>query len=468
MRVLKLNSIASKLGTMLVLIFLALILLIEGVLYGLFIRFYTNDTISYLNQRSHNYATILTDHFDPATMEHVVSMESSSNNLLLILDASGNILRGSQGISQLSLAYLNDIITHGNEGHGPVIASNWKEEDYFVTEADISSDGQTVGKVIMFSPTSPIRKAVATLNTTFIGVAIIGLVISAVLIYLVSNRIVQPLLRIIHITKRISDGHHDWELTQKGTDEIAQLSKAVNQMSQNIQYYKQQRNQFLADISHELRTPLTYIKGYSELLNKDQIPDDQDRNKYLSLLHSQSIQLQRLVQDLFDLANLEQGSFTFECKRISVEKVILNALDLMAEPIQSASISLTYSPSPASIYVWGDERRLQQVIINLLENAKRYTNKDGTIHLATHNENNLCFIKVSDTGIGIPAKDLPHIWERLYRVDKSRSRVTGGAGLGLAICKEIITLHKGDISIDSVEGVGTTFTITLPPYSADS
>lgn len=461
MKMPKINSVSVKLGSLVMIIFLLLVIAIHSTLYMLFVRFYTNDRIQGLLQRSSNYSALLSDHFEKTTISHVLGMESLTNNLLLILDASGNRLGASDNLARLSPENLDKIITHGSLEHGSVVASDWKNEDYFITQSSILSGSQVVGKVIMLTPTEPMRNAVTALGVTNLSVAAIAVLISAALIFVTSNLVVKPLLRIIRMTQRISEGKHDWELIPSGTDEIAQLSRSINQMSENIQYYKHQRNQFLADISHELRTPLTYIKGYSEVLANDVVAKEEDKKRYLTLLYSQSIQLQRLVQDLFELANLEQGAFSFEFKRTSIEKVILNALDLMSDSIKETGIDLKYDPSPVSLYVMGDERRLQQVIINLLENARKYTPEKGAIHIATFAREDCCIIEVTDTGSGIPEKDLPHIWERLYRVDKSRSRTTGGAGLGLAISKEIINLHQGEISVTSREGAGTTFRIKL-------
>lgn len=459
---LRLNSIAIKLGAILVILFMVLIICIESVLYTLFIRFYTDDIIGEQTRRTHSYASVLSDHFEPTTIAHVIRIESETNNLLLILDESGAIQGASDGISDVSLDYLSQLIDHSSTEHGPVLASDWKNEPYFVTESFVTLDEKTIGRVVMFSPTGPIKTATKTLRSTFTGVALMVLVIGAIIILLVSGKIVQPLLRMVRITQRISEGKHDWELQTRGSDEIAQLSNAINRMSANIQSYKQQRRQFIADISHELRTPLTYMIGYSEVLLNGLVSKDVDQKRYLNLLYAQSIQLQRLVKDLFELSHIEQGSYTLALSRTSIDKIMQNTLGLMAESIQQTGITLEYSPSQTPLYVEGDERRLQQVIVNLLENARKYTPNDGAISISTYENELYCVIDITDTGIGIPEEDLIHIWERLYRVDKSRSRATGGMGLGLAICKEIVELHQGHIQVESTRGIGSTFRVRLP------
>ncbi|WP_238446472.1 HAMP domain-containing sensor histidine kinase [Alkalihalophilus pseudofirmus] len=427
-----------------------------------FVNFYTQDTIDELIQRSQAYAEVLSNHYDEALINHAGLIESTSSKMILVVNNNGDILAASEKIKQLPADYLNEVITHGYEGHGPTIASDWKNEDFFVTESYIKHDNETIGKVLMFSPTDLVRQVVTFLQKISIFIGIIALIISAFLIYITSNKVVQPLLKIMRVTKLLSEGNHNWKLNTKGSDEIAVLSHSINQMSNKIQNYEQQRTQLFVDISHELRTPLTYFKGYVEILLNGEAKSEEDKVKYLTLLYKQSGRLQRLIQDLFDLSTMEQKGFTLQETQISLETVMINALDLIGPSIEQKEIELHVQLSPFPIYILGDEYRLQQVIINLLENAKKYSSAGGVIKVLTYKDNNNCIIEVIDYGIGIPKKDIHRIWERLYRVDKSRSRETGGSGLGLTICKRIIELHGGQIIVESEEGKGSTFKIILP------
>lgn len=462
MKALKINSISVKLGMLILFIFFMLLITVVSVLYLFFLNFYTDKMINEVIQRSDAYSEILSDHLDQTTLKHIVLMESTSPKMVLILNAEGKQLAASADVKALPSEYLKNVINHGNEDHGPVIASDWKNEDYFVSQAPIIKDNQNVGKVLMFSPTQPVKQGINVLKGTFIIVGFLALITSTLLIFLATNTVVQPLLKIIRVTHLISEGKYNWKLEVKGSDEIAELSKSVNDMSVKIQDYQQQRNRFLADISHELRTPLTYFKGYVEVLLKDIVTSEADRKKYLQLLFTQSGQLQRLVQDLFDLAIMEQDGFTLHTERTSIETVMVNALDFMGPSIEQKGIQIDCHLSKAPLFVLGDEQRLQQVIVNLLENAKKYTPNHGRISVSTYMLEDYCLIEVSDTGIGIPEKDLPHIWERLYRVESSRSRITGGAGIGLTITNKIISLHQGEITVDSSEGKGTIFKIKIP------
>lgn len=464
MKIRKINSISVKLGTLLFAIFFILIISIESILYLFFVNFYTQDTIDELTQRSYAFAEVLSNHYDETLLNHAGLIESTSSKMILVVDNTGEIIASSDNIARLSSDYLDEVINHGYAGHGPIIASDWKNEDFFVAQSFIERDNQAVGKVLMFSPTDPVRQAATFLQKTFTVIGFITLIISALLIYVTSNKVVQPLLKIISVTKLLSEGNYKWKLQTKGSDEIAILSHSINQMSDDIQNYQQQRTQFFVDISHELRTPLTYFKGYVEVLLDGTVTSEEDKKKYLTLLNTQSGQLQRLVQDLFDLSNMEHEGFTLHQTHTSIETVMVNALDFMGPSIEQKGIQVNVQLSRTPLYVSGDEYRLQQVIINLLENAKKYTPASGEINISTYQKDSNCIIEIANPGPGIPEKDLLRIWERLYRVDKSRARKTGGSGLGLTICKKIIELHDGKITVKSEEGIGTTFQIMLPFY----
>lgn len=461
------HGIAIKLGAVLVVVVLGIILCIEGLLYSLFIRFYTDDTLNEQINRTISYASILRDHFEPNTINHVILMEEETGNLLLIMDESKLVISQSSGIGLLDPTNVNKSKYHDTDDHGPVLASDWKNEPYFITWAPIPmNNGVADGQIIMYGPTDPIQVAVKTLRNTFTGVSIVTILLGVAIIMLTTGQIVNPLLKMIKMAHAISEGKHDQKLKTRGKDEIAQLAKAINRMSDSILYFKQQRNQFLADISHELKTPLTYMKGYSEVLMKDLTTNETERKQYLKLIHSQSKTLQLLVQDLLDLAQLEQQQFTLDYQKTSLDKAIMNVLALMELPLKEKYIQIIYKPSIEPLFINGDEKRLQQVFINLLENSKNYTPSGGTITIEVFRTNDCAKVLITDTGIGIPEDEIPFIWDRLYRVEKSRSRVSGGVGLGLTICKEIIELHNGRIMARSQIGKWTTFELYLPLYYA--
>jgi two-component system sensor histidine kinase VicK len=222
------------------------------------------------------------------------------------------------------------------------------------------------------------------------------------------------------------------------------------------------RRAFVADVSHELRTPLTNIKSYSETLLDADIDDEATRTSFLKVIDSEADRMTRLVKDLLALSQLDHSKQHLKPESFSLGALVENIVNTMSMDAKKRGQILTYVKGGESAVVFADKDRINQVIVNIVSNALKYTPEGGNITVVSGQQEQNAYIKISDTGMGIPEKDLPHIFDRFYRVDKARSRKMGGTGLGLAIAKEIVEAHEGTISIDSVYGEGTTVTIKLP------
>ncbi len=225
------------------------------------------------------------------------------------------------------------------------------------------------------------------------------------------------------------------------------------------------RQEFVANVSHELKTPLSVIKANVETLLDGAIDDAEHRGGFLKQIASQGDRLHSLILDLLSLARIESGEELFEFEAIEVENVAGACMDRHRTRAEARNQTLILDPSdPAQgpAVVWVDEEALEQILDNLLDNALKYTPEGGQIRLGWRLEANQVALEVADTGIGIPAADLPRIFERFYRVDKARSRELGGTGLGLSIVKHLVGALHGSVRASSQPGAGTTFTVTLP------
>lgn len=227
---------------------------------------------------------------------------------------------------------------------------------------------------------------------------------------------------------------------------------------------EQTRREFVANVSHELRTPLTNVKSYAETIvsSGDELPPEL-RSRFLGVIISEADRMTHIVQDLLTLSKFDYGRMEMTFTRFSITKAVRDVCE--AERIDAENHRHTLScivPDDDELTVSGDPERIEQVIMNIVSNAIKYTPDGGTIRVGAGRRDRQVLIVVTDNGIGIPAKDLPHLFERFYRVDKARSRQSGGTGLGLSIAKEILTLHNGDIRIESVYGEGSDVYITLP------
>ncbi len=224
------------------------------------------------------------------------------------------------------------------------------------------------------------------------------------------------------------------------------------------------RREFIANVSHELRTPLTSVKGATETIIDDPEMPEPIKKRFLSMIISESDRMTRIVQDLLVLSRLDNRRMTWRPSRFDLLSAVQGMCSALETEARAHSHTLTMSPDKSEpLMIFADKERIEQVVSNIIGNAVKYTPNGGKIDVILERVDNSKYkICVKDTGVGIPAEDLEHLFERFYRVDKSRSTDAGGTGLGLSIAKEIIDAHGGSISIDSEYGNGTTVTIILP------
>jgi two-component system phosphate regulon sensor histidine kinase PhoR len=229
-----------------------------------------------------------------------------------------------------------------------------------------------------------------------------------------------------------------------------------------IRRLERMRSEFVANVSHELKTPITAVKGFAETLLGGAVNDEETARSFLQIIFDESDRLNRLIGDILELSKIESRRVPLVFSPVEVDTFVEKSIKLMESEASRKSIELTMNIEPG-LYVEADEDRLRQIIMNLLSNGINYTPEGGKVSLKVEGMgDDHIRIQITDSGIGIPKKDLPRIFERFYRVDKARSRSSGGTGLGLSIVKHLVELHKGTISVTSAVGVGSTFTIELP------
>jgi len=222
------------------------------------------------------------------------------------------------------------------------------------------------------------------------------------------------------------------------------------------------RRDFVANVSHELRTPVSVIKGYAETLISGALENDPEKaGRFVEIIHNHSERLANLIGDLLALSALESGDSSLELVPLPIISVVRHACNLLEQKANSKGITIIINGIEGASPVLADHSRIEQVLINLLDNAIKYTPENGSVKFSAHDAGGMLKIAVTDTGNGIPPKDLPRIFERFYRVDSARDREQGGTGLGLSIVKHIVQLHGGDVSVESTLGQGSTFSFTL-------
>jgi signal transduction histidine kinase len=260
---------------------------------------------------------------------------------------------------------------------------------------------------------------------------------------------------------------------QRG-DEIHRLTFAFKQLVERIQMQMEKlieadalRRELVANVSHDLRTPLATLRGYIETLYlKDKNLTTQERNHHLEIAIQHCKRLGQLVDALFELAKLDSGEIQVRCEPFNISELAHDVIQKFDLSAREKKISIQIDPNPGLPFVNADIAMIERVIENLIENALRYTPAGGTIRLTLSPQNGDVFFRISDTGCGIPEKDLPHIFDRFYQRDKTQNGKMGYSGLGLAIAKRILELHNKPILVESTSGSGTTFTFLLPAYQS--
>jgi signal transduction histidine kinase len=283
--------------------------------------------------------------------------------------------------------------------------------------------------------------------------------LAVVVTFLLSRRVLEPVTALTRAAKRMEAGDLSVRVPheERGGDEITELGRAFNEMASKLSENERLRRQMVTDVAHELRSPVTNLRCHLEALQDGLLPLDRGN---LDVLHEETLFLQRLISDLQDLSLAEAGRLDVELKPVDLAQLVRRVVAPFLAA-RGASIVVRVQSEPATVI--GDEARIEQVLRNLLSNARTHTPVDGSITVAVTTAGGAVEITVQDTGAGIAPEHLGHVFDRFYRADESRSRATGGAGLGLAIARQLVSAHHGDIRVVSTgPGQGTTFIVSLP------
>ena len=324
---------------------------------------------------------------------------------------------------------------------------------------------ETLGRVYISSdPTAepyvaPFLRLSTSINRSLLLGGSLAIGIALLLTLVLSRRMTSPIGVLARAARRLGHGDLSQRVRLQGEGEVTALAQAFNSMAADLEYAEQLRRNMVADVAHELRTPLSNIQGYLEAIRDGMIKPDAAA---IRSLDEEARLLSRLVNELQELSLAEAGELKLVYQTEDVANLVKQAASpwqpqLMAKEI-SLSLDLPDNLPPVNI----DWQRANQVLHNILENAVAHTPKGGTITVAAGEKGKWVEVSISDTGEGIPAEDLPHIFERFYRVDKSRARATGGSGLGLTIARRLVEAHGGTITVDSKLGEGSRFSFTLP------
>ena len=296
---------------------------------------------------------------------------------------------------------------------------------------------------------------------SFVGIMIVVFVAISGAYFI--NSIIKPVRQVTAAARKIAGGDMKEKLTVKQNNEIGELCDTINHMASELERAETLKNDFISSVSHELRTPLTAIKGWGETVKLSVSEDNEVVRHGLDVMLGEADRLSGLVEELLDFSRIESGSLTIETSINDPAVIVGEVVDMYEEIARQNKISLIFEKPEQNDMIMADRNRLKQVFINVLDNAVKYNKPEGHIVVSMFNEEGCIRITVSDTGCGIPLKDLDHIKEKFYKANNN----VRGSGIGLAVADEIVKHHNGLLFAESVENEGTTITVVLPTVKAE-
>jgi len=419
-----------------------------------------------------------------STEELQLKLEAASADLggrLFVLDISGKIQLDSQrklNGSRLVITEVADVLSLGKTNSYGVHTQKENVESSFsllrflkpfdgsaewqaYCASSMNLNGQMIGVLVYSSPIQDMMQRVYHLQDQMILYFLIAACVAMIIALVISRILTRPVVSLTRSIQRMGRGDFSVRVPVTGSGELRRLSETFNTMSEKLEMLDQSRNQFVSNASHELKTPLATMKILLESIIYQPEMDAEMRTEFLTDINKEIDRLNMIIGDLLTLVSMDS-------KTMRLNRTNFSFADLVSDTVERLKLVLEQRNQEVKLILsdrcemYADSAKLTQVVYNLLENASKYTQEGGCIRVRLIRSGRDAVFTVTDNGPGIPKEDQTHIFDRFYRVDKARSRETGGTGLGLSIVRQMVLMHGGNVSVESEEGNGSTFTVELP------
>lgn len=458
------HSIRTKLTVNFMVIIFITIMVFEGIMtFGIHQYYYGNvelvlhDRINIAVEFYNNYIR------DPnlrSKSKLILENSSVPNYLeLQILDLTGRVIDTSSRIYNQQVVSTEDFL-HSKTGS----VGMWKGKNpatgelVMAVSAPLISDGRIVGIARYITSIQELDTIVKRLLFYSYCIGAFVLIVTLYLSKFLAKTMIEPLYELKAVADNIALGNYDIQAKRRSDDEIGELVDTINFMSDEIQKSQQVKNEFVSTISHEIRTPLTSIKGWSETLLTGDISNEEETRTGLEIISDETERLSDLLEDLLDFSRLDANIIRLKKEIFSIEDLAEDVLRQYRHRFKKKNVETSVSKQAYGVQIFADRNRIRQVLINVVDNALKFTVEGDRIDIRVSIEKGLVRLSIVDTGIGIPQKDLRHVTESFYKGDSKLS----GTGLGLSISRKIIEMHEGYIQIDSEFGKGTKVDVFLP------
>ena len=443
-------------------VFLAILVVEMVFIYA--IQYYHYSTAKqYLSSRINAVASVLsiyaqdnTSNFSSEIRNVLESFDEKDKMELMAINSKGRVVLTSSGFSPDEKASMPDYISAMDGEEGYWVGKQLSGEKIMAVTVPLTSISTEYSAIRMVVSLKEIDSVVHSyiIASAAIGGFIILIMIFTGLYFLGS--IVKPIQQISMIAKRFATGDFSVRIQNNEEDEIGELCTSINYMANELSNTEAMKNEFISSVSHELRTPLTAIKGWAETISLED--NAEMMKKGMGVILNETDRLYRMVEELLDFSRMQSGHFTLQRNNMDILAELEDALLIYSEKARREKMRIVYNEPEMLPVIYGDKNRIRQVFINIIDNAIKYSSAGGVITVEAKSYGGNVEVSVSDTGCGIKAEDLPKIKTKFFKANHTRR----GSGIGLAVADEIMTMHGGNLIVDSKEGVGTTVTIILP------
>jgi len=437
-------------------------------------NYYTNSVRSSLYNRASNNSKIIRQYWSEDYDAFYYHANNLVNNFsdadkieMQVIDRYGHVMFSSTGLSAGFVPTADDVGEAISSGEISTFMGDDRltgEHIMAVTAPIYSGESNTfIGALRYVTSLRVLDSQLIRLNISLLlgAVGIVALIMLTNQFFIRS--IVNPVLQINELARRIAKGQYGARLEVAFDDEIGELCETINNMSSEIARMEKVKNDFISSVSHELRTPLTAIGGWAETIESD-LSDTQTATAGLEIIKKETHRLSQMVEELLDFSRIESGRMRLQTELFDLRGILYDAVFTYNDMLRQNGLEIRYHETPDPVMVVGDRNRLKQVFLNVIDNAGKYGKDGDSVDISIVAEGTSAVVRVVDHGVGIPEDELPFVKEKFFK-GSAKGR---GAGIGLAVCNEIITLHEGSLDVSSVYGEGTEIIITIPAESGES
>lgn len=459
----KMNSIRTKLIKNFLIVIISTVMILDTLMIIFFKEYYYNNRQVFLTSQIESSINFYDKYFSSQTLiqniyDNIDSFWNNINAQVEILDPEGNLLMDSVGIRDNELLQTPDIAKAIN---GETARWVGKSDNYngnvMIVSHPIITNGELNGVMRVISSLEDIDNTINSFIILFLIISLIVILIGLVMSILMAKSIIDPIKSITKVAKKMASGDLKVKSSVYNSDEITQLSNTLNYMASEIEKREKLKNDFISSVSHELRTPLTAIKGWAITLNDDETDKDTLKMGF-DIIEKETDRLTIMVEELLDFSKLVSGIVQLNKRSVDIIKFITHIENYMKPRALEEGISFEVYIENNVSKGFFDYNKMKQVLINIIDNAFKFTNEEGKVILSVAQNDNSIVFSITDNGVGISKEDLPKIKEKFYKGKNSNSK----NGIGLSICDEIIKLHDGKFIIESEVNEGTSVVVTIP------